>query len=195
MQWWWLGQRDPVVRLTKWLVIWTALLFVGTTISAIILKITDSTLRETLEANNRAWVAVITARLDNIPEAGLPISGALTYKNIGPSPALNTNYVMFLQRLPILDKNLGVKSPHDDVCSAVPDGNLTIFPGYEFGTAFPSSAETIATSAVIKGDEILYWRGCFVYETYQKIRHTQFCYYLRHGEPRWYWQNCGTDAN
>jgi hypothetical protein len=52
--WWWLGQRDPIVRLTKWLVIWTALLFVGTVVSAGILWKTDGTLR----AGQRAFVFV-----------------------------------------------------------------------------------------------------------------------------------------
>jgi hypothetical protein len=54
MPWWWLGQREPVARFNAYLVIATVMLFL------IAIK-TDSTLKETLIASNRAWIAPKTA--------------------------------------------------------------------------------------------------------------------------------------
>lgn len=88
---WWFNQRDPINRFTGWLVAWTALLFVGTIVSAAILYKTDITLHQTLIATQRPWVA-----------AKIALTGALTYsddgvsipiradlRNTGQSPALN----------------------------------------------------------------------------------------------------------
>lgn len=61
--WWWLGQRDPIVRLTKWLVVWTALLFVGTLISAGILWETDDTQRESFTAVQRPFIIPLELKI------------------------------------------------------------------------------------------------------------------------------------
>jgi hypothetical protein len=192
---WWFNHPGPIERLTGWLVLWTALLFVGTMSSTFILWRTDNTLRETLDASNRAWISVIDASLDNEPAEGLPLLGHLTYQNIGRAPALNANYVMFLQGLPTKDAAGARKTLSDDACRAVIPGNLAIFPNEKHAVSFPYGKEGIATSAILSGETRLYWRGCFQYETFEKKRHTQFCFYLRHSGPAWNWQECGTDAN
>ena len=48
--WWWLGQRDPIARFSKWLVIYTFFLFVATVGSAVVLLITDHTFNDQLKA-------------------------------------------------------------------------------------------------------------------------------------------------
>ena len=55
---WWFQQPQPIDRFTGWLVAWTALLFIGTIISAAILFKTDNTLQETLTATQRPWVSI-----------------------------------------------------------------------------------------------------------------------------------------
>src|SRR3981081_2429406 len=89
--WWWLGQRDPIVRLTKWLVICTACLFVGTIVSALILWKTDTTLRETLEINQRPWLAISAAPIGDVEisdEDGLSSVIEYSLKNSGRTPAV-----------------------------------------------------------------------------------------------------------
>lgn len=191
---WWFKHPGTIERFTGWLVVWTALLFVGTMASAIILWRTDSTLRETLDASNRAWISVVDAELQNTPAEGLPLLGNLNYQNIGKSPALNANYVMFLQELPT-DKSGGRATPTDDACRAVKAGTLAIFPSEKHAAMFPYGKEGAPSSAVMKGEAVLYWRGCFQYETFERRRHTQFCFYLRHSGPTWHWQDCGTEAD
>jgi hypothetical protein len=61
---WWLGQRDPIVRLTKWLVIWTALLFAATILSALIRWKTDHTARESFTAVQRAFITVNDVKIE-----------------------------------------------------------------------------------------------------------------------------------
>jgi hypothetical protein len=88
---WWFKQREPIDRFTGWLVAWTALLFIATIVSAGILWKTDNTLRETLEVNQRPWLA-ISAR--PIGDAGINDDGVLSLpveyslKNSGRTPAV-----------------------------------------------------------------------------------------------------------
>src|SRR5687768_8291309 len=55
---WWFRQPNPIDRFTGWLVAWTALLFLGTLGSALVLIKTDLTLHETLVATQRPWLAI-----------------------------------------------------------------------------------------------------------------------------------------
>lgn len=103
---WWLGQRDPIVRLTKWLVIWTALLFVGTIVSAGILFITDRTLRDTLKKSQRPWV--VAESVERVPpgyftpayEAVCHIGYRVNYKNTGNSIATEFVFGSRIVRFP-----------------------------------------------------------------------------------------------
>jgi hypothetical protein len=193
---WWFRQPIPIDRFTGWLVAWTALLFVATVINAMILGITDVTLRDTLEANNRAWLAITGAYLDNTPEADLQVLAHLTYKNVGQSPALQINHMMIMQRADAPDKERGAPIPKDDVCSKIADApGSAVFPGVQLGTAIPFGREAVVDKAIIDEGAVLFWRGCFKYVTYKKIHTTQFCYWLRHNGPSWHWQDCGVKAD
>ncbi len=192
---WWFKHPGPIERLTGWLVLWTALLFVGTTASAIILWRTDRTLHETLDASNRAWISIVDASLDNTLIENKPILGSVTYQNIGKSPALKANYIMFLQALKKNDPTTARETLADDVCRAVIPGNLAIFPSEKHASSFPYGKEGVATPEILNGETVLYWRGCFRYETFERQRHTQFCFYLRHSGAAWHWQSCGVDAD
>jgi hypothetical protein len=77
---WWLKQRDPIARFTKWLAILTALLVVATIINAYILLVTDHTLRRTMVNGQRAYVAPKAVRFD-------PDSVRLDLQNSGSTPA------------------------------------------------------------------------------------------------------------
>lgn len=196
MPYWWLGQRDPVARFTKWLVCWTALLFVGTIGSAIVLWITDHTLRETLEANNRAWIAIVNANLEAAIEVGQPVRSNLLYRNSGQSPALKVVYRMRVSRSTFLP-NKSLPLPQTNICDEVEfPGIITVFPSDKPSqTYFPQSRRPAIDRAIIDGKESLIWDGCFKYETYKKPRKTRFCYWLRQDGDSWYWQDCGVEAD
>lgn len=190
---WWFQRREAVDRYTGWLMVWTALLTVVTLASVGVLVITDMTLRDSLEANNRAWIAVSDARLDNSLGDGLRVLAHLNYKNIGQSPALNVNHLMMIQKIKIGET---IKTRSSDVCELVYSGpGTTLFPGIELATTFPFEGTVSADSDVIDGKAVLYWRGCFRYETYKKMRTSQFCFWLRHDGPKWYWNDCGIYAD
>jgi hypothetical protein len=187
----WFRHPGAIERLTGWLVLWTACLFFATILSVIILWRTDRTLHETIEASNRAWVSVVEARLDSIPAKGVPILGGIVFQNTGKSPALQVNYMMFIQGLPADAK----ETLQDDVCRSVPPGASAIFPSEKHAISFPYGKEGVPTSDVMEGKTIFFWRGCFTYETFERRHHTRFCYYLRHSGPSWHWQDCGMDAD
>ena len=124
---WWFNQELPIDRFTGWLVAWTALLFIATVINAVILGITDHTLKETLIENrkvavstetaaksaersaklaedaliasNRAWLAPITALSMNKIAVGKPFNIAVTYRNIGKEPAIDVTYNFSAERV------------------------------------------------------------------------------------------------
>jgi hypothetical protein len=194
----WFELPNPIDRFTGWLVAWTALLTAATIINAIILGITDHTLKETLEANNRAWIAIKTVTLENAPGLGLPVLGHMIYKNTGRSPALNMNYVMLLQRVDLNSEGRPKygRATSEQVCERVlPGGNLAIFPGDDLAAAFPSGREAVADEELLEGRTLLYWMGCFRYQTYQRTRKTFFCYRLHHNGPSWHWQQCEIQAS
>jgi hypothetical protein len=58
---WWFNQPTPIDRFTGWLVAWTALLFVATIFNAVILYITDHTLKDTLVEARRSANAAVNA--------------------------------------------------------------------------------------------------------------------------------------
>lgn len=97
---WWFNQRAPIDQFTGWLVAWTALLFLATIVNAGILWLTDHTLRDTLIANNRAWVwpeVEIAGDLD-LTKREFPITVTLT--NTGPAPATHVNVELYMNPSP-----------------------------------------------------------------------------------------------
>jgi hypothetical protein len=86
---WWFNQRVPIDRFTGWLVAWTALLFIATIINAGVLWKTDHTLKETLEASNRAWITPHILHLEKPIKSGEAVSSIQYYGNIGHEPAIN----------------------------------------------------------------------------------------------------------
>jgi hypothetical protein len=125
---WWFREPLPIDRFTGWLVAFTALLFIATIVNAVVLWITDHTLRETLEANNRAWVAVTDAIGDPTPGLNQVVTAKISLRNSGQSPALKLAYWMSIAGV-VAESEEKFIFPTDDVCSAVSyPGGMAMFP-------------------------------------------------------------------
>jgi hypothetical protein len=195
---WWFREPLPIDRFTGWLVAFTALLFVATIVNAIVLWITDHTLRETLEANNRAWVAVTSAISDAAPVLNQVVTAKVNLRNSGQSPALKFAYWMNIVGVAAEGEDK-FTYPEGDICSSASyPGATTMFPSatpVDFG--FTTIAQIRYTQEMIDKKVVLFLRGCAKYETFKKMRFTRFCYYLRDkgASGRWYWHDCGAQAN
>jgi hypothetical protein len=196
---WWFNQPNPIDRFTGWLVAVTALLFVATVINAIILWITDHTLKQTLEANNRAWIAPSGALLNTRPTTNLvleqPIEPTLLYRNSGQSPALNLGSAM---EVILADSPEGTFTIEPSkICDGVAPGGSALFPSATSITiSFPAdNPKIVFNDAIQDTKKVVMWRGCFRYETYGKPRKTEFCFWLRKNGPQWYWHDCGIKAD
>jgi hypothetical protein len=89
MPWWWLRQRDPVARSTKWLVIVTVLLCITTGASVVALVITDHTLKDTAKRQLRAYVLFDSGSIQKI---GDHFAVSVVIKNSGQTPAYNVTH-------------------------------------------------------------------------------------------------------
>jgi hypothetical protein len=193
---WWFREPLPIDRFTGWLVAFTALLFIATIVNAIVLWITDHTLRETLEANNRAWIAVTDIVGDGTPVLNHPVTVKVGLRNSGQSPALKLEYGMTITGV-VWGSKEALAIWRDDVCNTIRyPGVGTMFPSatsHEF--KFTVEAQIPYTQEVIDKKTTLLLRGCAKYETFKKMRFTRLCYYLRDNGGKWYWEDCGTQAN
>jgi hypothetical protein len=147
---------------------------------------TDRTLRETLVAANRAWLA---PRVGLIDEAviGLPVKVKVGFDNTGHEPALNilvTND--FLTAAPPLsgDKIERYLKDHWDRCKKTqPDpGNFAVFPSAYIPQEFNLTQVNITTSTTWDADlenntKLFIWVGCAAYETFHAAHHSSFCFY------------------
>jgi hypothetical protein len=140
---------------------------------------TDTTLRSTLVASNRAW----------IKQSGINVTGDINgqgdlkvevyYANVGKSPAININQSFFAGAVPVQDvSNLRIEVGPNHTCDDLaPDrsGRAT-FPD-------PSGREWVVTVIYISlilpyvptNHGALFLQGCFVYETMGEIHKTWFC--------------------
>jgi hypothetical protein len=192
-RWWHLGEKDPVARFTKWLVIVTALLCIVTFLSVVVLKITDDTLHQTLIENTRAWLTAdqmhLLTPLDQID----PVKVQIRMVNIGHEPALNVVWtlrprlVSYIPEGPVPDTPL--LAPNS-TCEGLETDSLRgipIFPiqniNFWVPESFPNSLEykkIFKDAADKKGSLII--DGCFVYRTAATAaeKHgTSFSFFLR----------------
>jgi len=134
---WWLGQRDPVARFSKWLMIWTALLFVGTIGSGIILYKTDITLQNTTVTNERPWLKLEIEPAGDFSystELGIDFLIKVNIKNIGKTPALYANIDATLIAVGFVDV-ISAKT-RQEICEYAKNGSVAsvgymIFPNEE----------------------------------------------------------------
>ena len=147
------------------------------------------TARESMIANQRAWIGPRNARSDNVPEVGKELSIFLDYQNTGREPAIETVY----------DVEAFVSSEEDDKSGALggkvnafldkckimwrPAPAQVIFPnigglGSSYALKKTLRAEDI-DQEIVDGHKFIILTGCFVYKTVNSIHRSSFCYYFK----------------
>jgi hypothetical protein len=200
------NQGDSTTLWTAVVGIATVALVAATIYNAYILNITDYTLRETLEASNRAWLAVSSVELSlPIDHPDGPVA-TVHYRDIGKDPALNVRTGIGL--LPFrLAKPVAPMREFPDAPWAVLEAQAitackSVVPSQNEGpSVFPSTShEKNANTGItlpqwdrerlLKGQDILVVNTCLSYRTWNKVRHTSHCEYLHPalGKPVGEWQ-------
>jgi hypothetical protein len=189
---WWLGQRDPVVRFTAWLAVFTGLLFIVTVGSTIALLRTDWTLHQTLIAINRAWIVPRTMKLAEPLKLGNDAKFIFTFGNTGREPG---TLVGRHEDFGNIKTETLVKSPltspaafRDEIlkikfADSYKEAERTRYLGAIYTGAVESNYSTIIapgkwiTQEVINGLDDLIVSGCYVYETMGTTHTTKYCYF------------------
>lgn len=131
----------------------------------------------------RAWVGPSNVRIDGAVEIGKPISIVVDYTNSGKEPALN--FVPAIDYFPttteedangaVIAKTNAYFKGCKDVTSLRP--GQVIFPNA--GNSFTlKTKDDFVDQTLLDGNTIIVVDGCFLYKSFDVIRHTYFCYFF-----------------
>lgn len=146
--------------------------------------------RSALESNQRAWLVPTGAEI--LGHNSSPIGLQINFKNTGHESALDVahfsdSYVteneIDLAGTRYVDLH-NFKWPNLDVCRNLPDlkTNRPVYPGGEDSTrryVLPNANDP-AVEGILLGRLSVVVYGCSVYKTFNKVRHSPYCYYLQH---------------
>ncbi len=143
--------------------------------------------KESLIVGGRAWVGPHTAKITSPIEIGKPIELAIEYANTGREPALDFSYTVDTFLSSEAEEKRGTSLARVSLalneCRSREDvsGGQVVFPS----TGFSSYNLTITpqqqpvTQEMIDGEKTLIIQGCFLYKSFNVIRHSYFCYFYR----------------
>jgi hypothetical protein len=139
----------------------------------------------------RAWVGPTIARMVGTPELGKPLKISIEYANSGKEPALNFIYAA----------DIFAATAADDANHVVEAKVNAAFKGCREATTlragqvvFPTVADTanrislttndaFVDQTFIDGETTAVIDGCFVYKSFDVIRHSYFCYFYNNKTP------------
>ena len=141
---------------------------------------TDTTLRETLVASNRAWIAPSGVSVNGQISGDKDFAVKVYYTNVGKGPALKVNQNLFAGTAlnPTSDAE-AMSAGRNATCDALqPKAERTVvFPSAEHGGWINTTIERKFVTAAVKDNKAaIYLQGCMVYETMQQVHKTWFCY-------------------
>lgn len=128
----------------------------------------------------------------------------LFYQNIGKEPARNLTYYQEARLASVMKENdivTGFQLPTDDICEKAYNIGIgsAVFPSTspQYSLGLPPQKGHPLDPTIEKQENVLIWRGCLKYDTFQSQHYTKFCYWLRseEGAPlaAWQWNFCLTD--
>jgi hypothetical protein len=143
--------------------------------------------RESLVAAGRAWVGPRNAKISGAIEAGKPGELVIEYANTGREPALNFVYSIDAFSSTNAEEKNGVTIAKINAtlkgCKAVErlGGGQVIFPstGFSSYNLTSKTADEVFDQEMIDGEKTLIVQGCFLYNSFNIIRHSYFCYFYR----------------
>jgi len=147
---------------------------------------------KTLIQSNRAWVGPRNAFLSAEPAIGKPIEATIVYQNSGREPAASFLYVVDPFSIRKSQDATGVLAAriqnYMKACQETKEqkvGGSIIYPG---SSAFDSSyqinvktSDRFVDESIIKGEKVVIIQGCFLYRTFDTLRHSYFCYFYQQG--------------
>jgi hypothetical protein len=142
--------------------------------------------------SQRAWVGPTTTKVDGAIEIGKPVTIVAEYLNSGRGPAINFVYATDTFVGTLDEDTNGITSRKIDAyykgCRELKtlSGGQVVFPAIGGGFGNPNGqvlttklSGEIVDQEVIDGTKIIYLDGCFLYKSFNIVRHTYFCFFYR----------------
>jgi len=163
----------------------TVLLAVITAILAQIAywQYTDTTLRETLVASNRAWLAATGDAVEGQINDDKDLTVKVYYSNVGKGPALKVNQFLFAGTTSNPTSEFeGVSAGRNATCDGLKprEERTVVFPSAQHNGWINTTLDRakFVTPAVKANKAAIYVQGCFVYETMRQNHWTWFCHVI-----------------
>ena len=182
-----LSYDNVIASWTRVIGLFTLVLAVATGYSAYVLETTDHTLKETLIASNRAWLAPILAELDGPLEKNQPIKVIVSFQNSGKDPAMNVKNVAeggvtlsLTPQMAAYSQQFGPAPPVAEPCKGLTPqvGSPSVYPSTVQGIKALIAQSMIADDAIISGERTFFVHGCAAYESYGETRFSEYCFWL-----------------
>ena len=140
---------------------------------------------DSLIANNRAWIGTSIAYLSSKPMFGQPADISILYLNTGREPALEFNYDSYSIVSNPQDLERGkteefISNYASQCFQKKTSAGQVVFPSANNTWTEMKSPllQNALSERVIKGEDTLFFLGCFTYLTRNITRHSAFCYYF-----------------
>jgi hypothetical protein len=142
--------------------------------------------RDALIASSRAWVGPTIAKTESSPESGKPLIISVQYANTGREPALNFVYAVDVFTATKVDEDNGVLTAKVEAyfkgCRAATTlrSGQVVFPTVANTTTNLNftTVDSFVDQAILDGEKTIIIDGCFVYKSFEVVRHSYFCYYF-----------------
>lgn len=139
----------------------------------------------------RAWVGPTIAKIVGTAEIGKPLKITIQYANSGREPALNFIYAADVFSATASDETNGVITAKVNAAFKGCKDATSLRPGQVVFPAVANSANTLSITtndkfvdeATINGEKTIVIDGCFVYKSFDVIRHSYFCFFYNNKTP------------
>ena len=142
----------------------------------------------TLERSERAWVGPIDVKLDGALQKDKEVKITVSVRNTGREPAIDVfqDINPFIVHKSEFSEAVSEKamSEYVDWCLSQPSHRRqqVLYPSSGFGAGFDYTNiidKALVDDALINGDDIILVRGCLVYSTFAKTRHSAFRFFYK----------------
>jgi hypothetical protein len=139
----------------------------------------------TLIQSQRAWIGPTGTKIDGPIEIGKPINIIINYANIGRQPGLNFIFATDAFVATAEDENNRVSAAKVDAyfkgCRETTSlrGRIVVFPSTTSSSYLTLTKDNFIDQQVIDGTSLIIVDGCFLYKSFDVVRHTYFCYFCR----------------
>ena len=138
---------------------------------------------DTLELSERAWVGPADAKIDAVPQEGKEVKATVSVRNTGREPALD--FTWDIKPIVATAAELAreqLATEHVEACFRLePVRRIQVlYPSAGFGSGFDFSntiPKELIDDHVVDGTYVILVKGCVAYRTFNKVRHSAFCYF------------------